>query len=314
MDQEELESFFGRQLRGRHVWSPQDGEWGRSMVEHYKKNGVHDHDHDHDHSAGQGTTATTIPRILHMIWLGPRPLPTTMTTTLESWRHYHSDWEIHVWREQDINFDLYNQDAFSYAMQHSHYGMASDILRLEILQKYGGVYVDVDYLCISSLNELEQHFDFYCGASHTGCIEVNNGLFGARANNVVVRRFMKEINTWFRQDARPLLLVSSFIGEDTSTTCCSLLTDLDICRHTGPGLWTRVLGQHLMDHHSPLSETFMIFPFDVFHPMPNTDRHADLTHEQVIHKYATENTRAIHLWYCSWQKPKNDAVSLAIIL
>jgi hypothetical protein len=203
-----------------------------------------------------------------------------------------------VWREHDIHFELYNQEAFSFAMQQGHYGMASDILRLELLYKYGGVYVDVDYLCISALDDLD-HLDFYCGASHTGCIEVNNGLFGCRENNVVVESLMKEIHTWFGQHQRPLSLISSFMGDATT----SLLTDMDICRQTGPGLWTRVLGRALLNHGLP--ETFVIFPHNVFHPMPNTDRHADLPSEQVIQKYATEHTKAIHLWHCSWQTTNN---------
>jgi hypothetical protein len=198
--------IFNSQLR-HHVWSPQDGDWGRSMVEHYKKIRVQ------DHRAGQDST-TTIPRILHLIWLGPRALPTT--APFDSWRHIHSDWKINVWREHDIHFELYNQEAFSFAMQQGNYGMASDVLRLELLYKYGGVYVDVDYLCISALDDLD-HLDFYCGASHTGCIEVNNGLFGCRESNVMVKSLMKEIHTWFGQHQSPLSLISSFLSDTTTS-------------------------------------------------------------------------------------------------
>jgi Glycosyltransferase sugar-binding region containing DXD motif len=284
MDEEEFETFFGRQLRP-NVWAQQDRECGRLMVEYYKKN-------FHGISSGNGNS---IPRILHFIWLGPRPLPTIM---IESWRQHHVDWEVRVWRDDDIPSNLYNQEAFQYAMQNRQYGMASDILRLELLYRYGGVYMDVDYLCLSCLNDFA-NLEFYCGASHTGCMEVNNGLFGCRADNFVMRCIMQDIHMWFRQQGRPMSLVSSFLGNSTT----SLLTNIDICRHTGPGLWTKVLGRLLVENKMP--KTSIIFPHQVFHPMPNTDRHRELTHEQIIHEYSTDKTKAIHLWHSSWQTQDN---------
>ena len=50
---------------------------------------------------------------------------------------------------QDLaGFDMKNKLAFSQA---SNWGMKSDILRYEILMKYGGVYVDTDYECLINI-------------------------------------------------------------------------------------------------------------------------------------------------------------------
>mmetsp|Transcript_592 Transcript_592/g.1040 ORF Transcript_592/g.1040 Transcript_592/m.1040 type:complete len:94 (+) Transcript_592:2-283(+) len=46
-----------------------------------------------------------------------------------------------------------NSAGYQRAIRNQNYGMASDILRLEILNVFGGVYVDVDYWCVKSLNE-----------------------------------------------------------------------------------------------------------------------------------------------------------------
>ena len=47
---------------------------------------------------------------------------------------------------------MQNSQGFQHAMKIENYGMASDILRLEILNAVGGVYIDVDYCCVDSLD------------------------------------------------------------------------------------------------------------------------------------------------------------------
>jgi len=286
MDNEEIQQFFGPQRR-QHVWGANDGDWGKAMVQHYQK-------HVSPHPAS--TITTTIPRILHLIWLGPRPMPNE--SLVESWRQHHGDWEIQVWRNDNLPTEMQNQESFQYALQHKLYGMASDILRLEVLWKYGGVYVDIDYLCVAPLTSL-QHLDFYCGASNTGCVEVNNGLLAARPESPIIKLVMDDIDAWFALNGRPLMLVSRFMDGDAAAA--SLLSDMDICRHTGPGLWTRILGTLFLQQQE-VPDTIMVFPCSVFHPMPNTDRHLEMSEEQIVERYVVPNTtKAIHLWHCSWQ-------------
>jgi hypothetical protein len=115
---------------------------------------------------------------------------------------------------------------------------------------------------------------------------------------------MGDIHAWFEANERPLLLVSSFMGGRSTAAC--LLNDHDICRHTGPGLWTRILGKVFVQDEESLPETIMVFPYQVFHSMPNTDRGVEQSLEQVTERYAVPNTtQAIHLWYCSWQAVRN---------
>lgn len=58
-----------------------------------------------------------------------------------------------------------------------NYGQKTDILRYELLQKFGGLYVDMDMECIQSLDHLH-NLAFYTGFSNTGTVELNNGLIG----------------------------------------------------------------------------------------------------------------------------------------
>lgn len=80
-----------------------------------------------------------IPRIFHHIWFGSE-LPSRFKEYIKTWKRFHPGWKFMFWDEDNlpelINQRLYNK-ARTYAEQ-------SDIVRLEILKKYGGVYVDTD--------------------------------------------------------------------------------------------------------------------------------------------------------------------------
>jgi len=104
---------------------------------------------------------------------------------------------------------------YDYAISIQNYGMASDIARLELLYEYGGVYVDVDYYCVGNLEDLlldsslsssssslssssmQTEIEFFCGASNTGCVEINNGLIGCRRGHGLIEDMMKEIAGWW---------------------------------------------------------------------------------------------------------------------
>lgn len=50
--------------------------------------------------------------------------------------------------------------------------------RRQILLREGGLYVDVDFVCFGSFDELHRTRDFYAGLSNTGTFELNNALIG----------------------------------------------------------------------------------------------------------------------------------------
>jgi hypothetical protein len=270
-----------------------------------------------------------IPQVIHFIWLGPYPLPhQTVTnadedccnTAMKSWRVHHPDWSFHVWRENDLeSLDCcYNRRALQYALENKLYGMASDIARLEILYQHGGLYVDVDYLCIASVDDLHDKFDFYCGASNTGCIEINNGILASHAGYPLLRVMMDSIAVWYRQweqhcreQQSILSVMSGFLdGESAAsllqaTRSATRLSHEDMIVNTGPGLLTRTLGQYLTSatkkDDGETGERIGVLPYHIFHPVANTLRH-NLTKEVIQAHVVPGQTKAVHLWSCSWQR------------
>jgi inositol phosphorylceramide mannosyltransferase catalytic subunit len=84
-----------------------------------------------------------IPKLLHLIWIGPHEPP---WACIETWRtelvRAHPGWQARLWREQDLEeLPLRNREA--YERTASLCGKA-DIARYEIVHRHGGVYVDAD--------------------------------------------------------------------------------------------------------------------------------------------------------------------------
>lgn len=136
-----------------------------------------------------------IPKIIHIIWLGSKSFPQNYQYYLETWHQFHPLWEIKLWDDKAIlkeNFlsqDLYNQ-AESYAEK-------ADIARYEILYKYGGLYVDADYECLASFDELHYKYSFYANIEpfviNKGFVQIANSMIGTVPNNTILLDTLKII-------------------------------------------------------------------------------------------------------------------------
>jgi GT2 family glycosyltransferase len=92
----------------------------------------------------------SIPKIIHQVWIGPKPAPITLMNT---WKDKHPNFEYIYWNEEEFikrNMTFKCQDKIDDIEQIC--GKA-DIIRLEILYKYGGIYIDADSICIEPLDD-----------------------------------------------------------------------------------------------------------------------------------------------------------------
>jgi mannosyltransferase OCH1-like enzyme len=125
--------------------------------------------------SAHGATRLIIPKVFHFIWLGSN-LPDEFLPMIGSWKCQHPLWEVRIWSDEDVEpLSLTNRHLFDSS---ANFGMKSDILRYEILQKFGGVYIDIDYECVANIENLCSDCQFFAGLSNTGVLEVNNGLIG----------------------------------------------------------------------------------------------------------------------------------------
>jgi mannosyltransferase OCH1-like enzyme len=80
-----------------------------------------------------------IPKVFHLVWGNDKPLPDYAEANIAKLRELYPDWEVKVWR--DFPHERVTGDAMDVA---PNYGARSDIMRMEILWKFGGCYLDVD--------------------------------------------------------------------------------------------------------------------------------------------------------------------------
>ncbi len=144
-----------------------------------------------------------IPKIIHMVWLGS-PLPETFQKYIDSWveKHVGRDWQFKLWTDEDVKtFPLINQKFYDAT---DNYGVKSDLLKWEIVYRYGGVYVDVDFECYQPLDVLHYTYDFYTGIQplDTQYLQLGAALFGACPGHPILKHCIDSIkDDWEKKGA-----------------------------------------------------------------------------------------------------------------
>ncbi len=131
-----------------------------------------------------------IPKILHQIWIGPHPPPRAL---MQSWIDHHPGWQYRLWTERDLSEPLQNQRAFDAL---SAFSSKANVWRYEIIERYGGVYADADFLCLRRLDENMLHSAFFTAYESESAVsgQIANGLFGAIPHHPVSRRLVERIH------------------------------------------------------------------------------------------------------------------------
>jgi mannosyltransferase OCH1-like enzyme len=132
----------------------------------------------------------TIPKVFHQIWFGP-PMPVLYRRFAEDWARMHPDWQMRLWTETNLP-TLRNQHLFDRAAElcPNHIGqLQSDILRLEVLYEYGGVYLDTDFEPKKSIDELLRGIECFAAWVTPG-VWINNAFMGAVAGHPFIKRLI----------------------------------------------------------------------------------------------------------------------------
>ena len=161
-------------------------------------------------------------------------------------------------------------------MQKKLWAFASDFARLEILYKYGGIYLDTDMLITRAFDHLL----------------TNNINIGAESLDFLNAAFVSSAkNQFFFMDC---LECYDRITPPTAES--------DLMKITIPRVITNVLFSKYIDRQEFSSiidiNGIRIFPPDFFYPLPHESRLEVNNYRRVL----TENTFGVHLWSASWKK------------
>lgn len=202
-----------------------------------------------------------IPKVIHYCWFGKGDKPKLAQKCIESWKQLMPDYEIIEWNETnfDVKYNAYTQMCY----EQKKYAFLSDYLRLLIVEKYGGIYLDTDVEAIRSFDELLNCGSFF-GFETNEYVNTGEG-FGAEAHDYVVQKMLQEYDTLL--DAK-----HGIIG------CPRLNTDALL-----------KMGLKLNGKQQIINRT-IIYPSDFFNPRNSVTGELK----------KTSNTFSIHWYSASW--------------
>jgi hypothetical protein len=97
-----------------------------------------------------------IPKIIHQIWIGEEA-PNFIQEATATVKNLNPDFEYMFWGNEAIEeFGL--KDEFEMAKEIAFF---TNVLRIKILEKFGGVYIDADTKCVQPLNDWFQKYQNY---------------------------------------------------------------------------------------------------------------------------------------------------------
>ena len=190
----------------------------------------------------------SIPKIIHQIWLGPNKRPKIW---MDSWEFdyikQNPDWKYKLWTEKEINeLKLINRDKYD---REPTYPGKSDIARYEILNQFGGVFIDADSLWIDKpnnslniiLNKLNNNIDMFCAVEPVNKWSYANGVIGFSKNNDLLK------------------IIIEFIKKNYDSRKKKFPAPRQLWQVTGPGIFTS-LTKNYNDNKKMVLESFYFYP------------------------------------------------------
>lgn len=182
-----------------------------------------------------------ISKIIHQIWIGTKPSPSKFMNT---WKEKNPDFEYIFWNEQEFSkreIVFETQDKIDSIEEIN--GKA-DIIRWELLWRYGGVFLDADSICIEPVDEILMNTPAFAGYENEQVRQglVATGTMGFPPNHPLCR----EAIDWIKENP-----VSYSITKQRAWF------------NVGPGLLTRLLQTNKYPE-------FKVFPSHYFLPFHYT--------------------------------------------
>lgn len=154
-----------------------------------------------------------IPKILHQVWLGPKEMPAQFVSWREQWRRLHPDWEYMLHTDKDIP-----QELRGYMDGCKGYSSKSNVLRLYVVNKYGGVYADTDF---EWNRNIDLFLDYQAFVAKQHGSEYCNAFFGATACHPMIAYQLEQLPEYSNKNPPwgPALMTAAVNKFKNTVTC-----------------------------------------------------------------------------------------------
>jgi inositol phosphorylceramide mannosyltransferase catalytic subunit len=166
-----------------------------------------------------------IPKTIHYIWLGGKPMHPLMVQWRQEWESLHPGWEVKIWSEtpgRPASLTSWHEtldSSFPELLRDScHLSQKSNIWRYELLHRLGGLYLDTDFEPLKCIEPLIVGLKAFAGKCHVanspnmtiGC----GGMFGCVSRDPWTKDLIENMPS--RDPGISMSLGASYFNEITS--------------------------------------------------------------------------------------------------
>ena len=164
-----------------------------------------------------------IPKKLHFIWLGKKDIPHHSKDFIIDWKSNYNDYEVIIWNDQKVEQEnLIPDDLKQYYFSDLPEAFRADITRYIILNKYGGLYFDVDFQFLKKIPDYFLNFKFLAGFNNNE--EVNIAFMASQINNdlltEVIESMPKSIHTAIQRNTYNKESLPFIVGPEFFSKIC----------------------------------------------------------------------------------------------
>lgn len=217
-----------------------------------------------------------IPKVIHYIWLGTRPLDETSKKCMETWKKYLPDYEVIKWDDEKCKDIISNNKYARQALEAKKYAFVSDFIRVYVLYHFGGIYMDTDVQIFKNIDRFLNEDAFSCFENAT---QIPTALMASAKGNEWMGALLHDYDD------------RDFIDSDGNmdlTTNVVAITNRSLQMGFVPNAKEQVFGPGVH-----------IYTKDYFCPI-DTYSNNDVF---------TDNTYAAHLYNGSWRSPIRQKLS-----
>ncbi len=132
-----------------------------------------------------------IPKIIHQIWVGPNNIPEKLSNLMDGIKRLHPEYQYRLWTDKDLTPE--NFLNLDYITSATRYAQKADIMRFEILYRYGGIYFDTDFELFKNISPLLTNDLVVCNEDENTDHYITNAFIASSVGNANMKRCVDNI-------------------------------------------------------------------------------------------------------------------------
>jgi hypothetical protein len=224
------------------------------------------------------TEQSMIPKIIHQTW-SDQNIPVDLSNLQQTWLEHHPDWEYRFWT--DISIREFLAEYYNWFLPfydgYEHSICRVDSFRYFLLYHYGGIYIDLDFEALRSIDELIVDQDLLVGlepVAHAKIVNAQMLLSPAWMASTAFHPFWQHVHNCLQNTA-------------------GYTTPLDL---TGPFFLTRAYLSY------PQSKSIVLVNPEQLHPLSREELEQGVLLNINTKETITKSAFAIHHWASTWWK------------